>query len=162
MKLIVFSCFLLFIVSCNSGEDLAIIEKCLSQINNVGSEQTFREAIPVAERMVKEHPTSARLKFRLADFYLLEYLVDNKEEGITKAQQQITEAIQVDPSLRTMRADLKKDAEFLMEFKQIWEVAVTNGDKNEIENLLIWALVEHFDEKSELNRINNKHAPTTE
>lgn len=104
----------------------------------------------MGEQMVKEYPTCVPLRLELAECYLLTYLVDSENAGLIKAKESLTEALEIDPDFRYATEDFKKNATFMMRFREKWQQAISNKDDTATEKLLILALIEDFKEKSEL------------
>lgn len=136
---------LLLMAACQEDSTSSQIAQCLVTLDSIASNQTFREAVPVAEKMVKEHPQSSKLKLELGEFYLMTYLVDNSLEGRLSAIQQVEAAFGQDTTFQTTHTTFGRSPEFLQLFRQKWTAAFVKRNDELVDRMLIEALFDDFE-----------------
>ena len=141
----VFILCLVFASCTSSTTKISDPKSCLVTIDSIASNQTFREAISPTEKCVQENGNDIKLNLRLAEFYLLSYLVDNEDQGYGKSINQFSKTLNIDSSFSTNYSDFNLEKNKLIELSEIWfKIQSANYDV-EKERILIWALIDNFD-----------------
>jgi len=122
---------------------------CLSQIDSILNTQTFREATLLAETCSNQDKANTELNLKLAELYLLSYLVDDKKDGLEKARIQFGKTLKIDTSFVTNHSQFNLNRSELRKLSEIWFAIQKESYKSEIERILIWALIEKFDSEKE-------------
>lgn len=120
------------------------LERDLFILDCIGKVHSFREAIPVAENMIKRHD-SPILKMELSEYYMFEYLVDGEAEGMTKSIQLWSKALEQSEAEQKISTFLNREVELIKKIKVEWFLALERDNKDKLEELLIWSLMEDLD-----------------
>ncbi len=122
------------------------VESCLHKIDSIATAQTFREAIVLSETCLSEFPKSVNLRLELAEYYLLQQLVDGDEKGVTKAARAFDESLTIDPTFATTQEEFGLSVEELKRIRDSW---IEFGKAERTEEFLIWALIHDFEKGEE-------------
>jgi hypothetical protein len=117
----------------------------LLETREIAKQKTFREAIPILENRLNANSFDANdklvLELQLSEYYLLFYLIENKNEYFDKADSLLENILAQDSSSTIISSYFDVDTETLKEFKSKWN---STSNKKTREELLIKALIEKF------------------
>src|SRR5690554_4447833 len=95
-------------------------EKCLMQIDSIARTQTFHEATILAETCLNQNKINTEINLKLAELYLLSYLVDNEEDGLNKARVQFGKTLKIDTTFATNHSHFNLNRNDLKKLSKIW------------------------------------------
>ncbi len=93
------------LIGCIYSPEKSDTISCLLKIGPIARVQTFREATFTAGICATQFEKDTKLNLRLAELYLLSYLVDNDEKGLAKATDQFSKTLKIDTSFTTNYKD---------------------------------------------------------
>lgn len=131
--------------SCSYPKGTSDPASCLHKIDSIAESQSFREAIIPAEACVGQYEDDTKLHLRLAELYLLRYLVDQEDKGLEKANKQFDQALKIDTTFVSNSSAFGLERSDLSQLRKVWLSIQEDKFEEERERILIWALIENFD-----------------
>ncbi|MGV8090415.1 MAG: hypothetical protein AB2L24_00935 [Mangrovibacterium sp.] len=111
----------------------------------IARNKSFREAIPFLEKEIENNSTNPRtrimLQFQVAEYYLLYYLVDEKDEYFAKAEAVLAKSLSDSTSLLVASNYFSVNEDVIRHFIAQWR---ESKEKDQKEILMIKALIEKF------------------
>ena len=153
LKFIIPLLVLLLCFACREPQKPFIDLPCLARIDSIAQHQTFREAIKPAQTCLEKHPEDVKVNLKLAELYLLTYLVDEDAKGLVSAVDLLIHALNTDPEFGSNHQDFNLNQEELKAFRKHWD-QVKDQNSPVKERLLIWALIDDFHPDKKPNHLD--------